>query len=122
MALRDLALRNCLVGTGPVVKVADFDGQHQVVRFTLKTIINIMTEAVEFNKFTTQSDCWSYGVTLWEICEKGKVPYSSMSNQEVLHAVKAGMTLEFPDGLKSYCNCGCSTPATASTTTTTTEE
>ena len=33
-------------------------------------------EAIEFLKFGIKNDIWAYGVTLYEIFTKGKVPYA----------------------------------------------
>lgn len=37
-------------------------------------------EALNFGKYTTLCDVWSYGILIWEIFSKGDTPYAGMSN------------------------------------------
>lgn len=57
-------------------------------------------EVVEYGKFTTASDIWSFGVLLWELFNRGKVPYGGWNNQQVIDKVLAHELLpvaETPD-------------------------
>lgn len=40
-------------------------------------------EAIAYRKFTSASDVWSYGITMWEVISYGERPYWEMSNQDV---------------------------------------
>ena len=40
-------------------------------------------EAIQYKKFTTASDVWSYGILLWEIMSYGERPYWDWGNYEV---------------------------------------
>ena len=40
-------------------------------------------ESIQFKKFTTASDIWSYGILLWEIMSYGERPYWEWGNYEV---------------------------------------
>ena len=40
-------------------------------------------EAIDYRKFTTASDVWSYGVVLWEIMSFSERPYWDWNNYEV---------------------------------------
>lgn len=40
-------------------------------------------EAIQYRKFTSASDVWSYGVVMWEVMSYGERPYWDMSNQDV---------------------------------------
>ncbi len=54
-------------------------------------------ESVEFAKFSSQSDVWSFGVLMWELFTLGRVPFASMTNQEAFEAITKGKRLEKPD-------------------------
>lgn len=40
-------------------------------------------EAIQYRKFTIQSDVWSFGILLWEIMSYGERPYWDWGNSEV---------------------------------------
>ena len=40
-------------------------------------------EAIEFLKFGIKSDVWAFGVTLFEVFTKGKVPYAGLLNMNM---------------------------------------
>lgn len=40
-------------------------------------------EAIQYKKFTTASDVWSYGILMWEIFSFGERPYWEWNNLEV---------------------------------------
>ncbi len=53
-------------------------------------------EALENHKYSTHSDCWSFGILLHEIWTKAERPYQDMSNQKVWVAVIGGYRLPCP--------------------------
>merc|ERR1712071_543472 len=83
---RDLAVRNCLVGEDNVVKISDFgmsrEEQEYIVSDGMKQIPIKWTapEALNYGKYTSLCDAWSYGVLCWEVFSKGGTPYSGLSN------------------------------------------
>lgn len=47
-------------------------------------------EALNFGKYTTLCDVWSYGILVWEIFSKGDTPYTGMSNSRARERIDAG--------------------------------
>ncbi|XP_015113132.1 tyrosine-protein kinase Fer isoform X2 [Diachasma alloeum] len=100
---RDLAARNCLVGNESIVKISDFgmsrEEEEYIVSDGMKQIPIKWTapEALNFGKYTSLCDVWSYGVLMWEIFSKGGNPYSGMSNSQAREKIDAGYRLPAPD-------------------------
>ncbi|TRY87313.1 hypothetical protein DNTS_023140 [Danionella cerebrum] len=97
---RDLATRNCLVGGErgdgegeQHIKIADFGmsrnlyaGDYYRIQGRAVLPIRWMAwECILMGKFTTASDVWAFGVTLWEmlsVCQEQ--PYSHMTDEQVI--------------------------------------
>ncbi|XP_005731917.1 epithelial discoidin domain-containing receptor 1 isoform X2 [Pundamilia nyererei] len=101
---RDLATRNCLVGgergeSGEDqggerhIKIADFGmsrnlyaGDYYRIQGRAVLPIRWMAwECILMGKFTTASDVWAFGVTLWEmlsVCQEQ--PYSTLTDEQVI--------------------------------------
>uniref|UniRef100_K7G9W8 Discoidin domain-containing receptor 2 n=1 Tax=Pelodiscus sinensis TaxID=13735 RepID=K7G9W8_PELSI len=90
---RDLATRNCLVGKNFTIKIADFgmsrnlySGDYYRIQGRAVLPIRWMSwESILLGKFTTASDVWAFGVTLWEtftFCREQ--PYSQLSDEQVI--------------------------------------
>ncbi|CAG7724096.1 unnamed protein product [Allacma fusca] len=102
---RDLAARNCLVGENFVVKVADFGlarlmrddtyTAHAGAKFPIKWTA---PEGLAYNKFSTKSDVWAYGILLWEIATYGMSPYPGVDLTDVYHMLEKGHRMECPPG------------------------
>ncbi|XP_063078954.1 ephrin type-A receptor 7 isoform X2 [Engraulis encrasicolus] len=102
---RDLAARNILVNSNLVCKVSDFglsrviDDDPEAVYTTAGGKIPVRwtaTEAIQYRKFTSASDVWSYGIVMWEVMSYGERPYWDMSNQDVIKAIEEGYRLPAP--------------------------
>ncbi|MBN3297786.1 MUSK kinase, partial [Amia calva] len=102
---RDLATRNCLVGENMVVKIADFGLSRNIYsadyyKANENDAIPIRwmpPESIFYNRYTTESDVWAYGVVLWEIFSNGMQPYYGMAHEEVIYYVRDGNILCCPE-------------------------
>ncbi|KAM9841702.1 muscle, skeletal receptor tyrosine-protein kinase [Aulostomus maculatus] len=102
---RDLATRNCLVGEEMVVKIADFGLSRNIYsadyyKANENDAIPIRwmpPESIFYNRYTSESDVWAYGVVLWEIFSHGMQPYYGMGHEEVIYYVRDGHILSCPD-------------------------
>ncbi|XP_066460479.1 muscle, skeletal receptor tyrosine-protein kinase [Eleutherodactylus coqui] len=102
---RDLATRNCLVGENMVVKIADFGLSRNIYsadyyKANENDAIPIRwmpPESIFYNRYTTESDVWAYGVVLWEIFSYGMQPYYGMAHEEVIYFVRDGNILSCPE-------------------------
>lgn len=106
---RDLAARNCLVGDSHLVKVADFGlarlmkddtyTAHAGAKFPIKWTA---PEGLAFNRFSTKSDVWAFGVLLWELATYGMSPYPGVDLTEVYHLLERGYRMERPPGCPAH--------------------
>ncbi|XP_077595076.1 serine/threonine-protein kinase LMTK1 isoform X1 [Stigmatopora nigra] len=95
----DLALRNCLLTADITVKIGDYglshtkykddylvtsDQTYVPVRWIAPELVGEMHGNLLVTKQTQQSNIWSLGVTVWELLELGKQPYSHYSDRQVL--------------------------------------
>ncbi|XP_040979807.1 tyrosine-protein kinase Fes/Fps isoform X2 [Aquila chrysaetos chrysaetos] len=102
---RDLAARNCLVTEKNALKISDFGmsreeedgiyastgGMKQIpVKWTAP-------EALNYGRYSSESDVWSFGILLWEAFSLGAVPYANLSNQQTREAVEQGVRLDPPE-------------------------
>ncbi|XP_061611311.1 serine/threonine-protein kinase LMTK1 isoform X4 [Phyllopteryx taeniolatus] len=101
----DLALRNCLLTADVTVKIGDYglshtkykddylvtpDQTYVPLRWIAPELVDDLRGNLLVAKQTQQSNIWSLGVSIWELLELGKQPYSHYSDQQVLsHAVRA---------------------------------
>ncbi|KAH9368919.1 hypothetical protein HPB48_007087 [Haemaphysalis longicornis] len=100
---RDLAARNCLVGKNNIVKISDFgmsrEEEEYIVSDGMKQIPIKWTapEALNFGKYTSVCDVWSYGILAWEIYSLGASPYCGMSNSRARELIDTGYRLPAPE-------------------------
>uniref|UniRef100_A0A665TN31 Tyrosine-protein kinase n=1 Tax=Echeneis naucrates TaxID=173247 RepID=A0A665TN31_ECHNA len=103
---RDLAARNCLVAEHKVVKISDFgmsrqqdDGVYSAEGGLRQIPVKwTAPEALNYGRYTTESDVWSFGVLLWETFSLGMTPYSSMTNTQTRDEVERGYRMPAPYG------------------------
>ncbi|KAM9794311.1 tyrosine-protein kinase Fer [Syngnathus typhle] len=100
---RDLAARNCLVGEGTLLKISDFgmsrqedDGVYSSSGLKQIPIKWTAPEALNYGRYTSESDVWSYGILLWETFSLGVCPYPGMTNQQAREQVEKGYRMACP--------------------------
>ncbi|XP_074546000.1 tyrosine-protein kinase Fer isoform X2 [Halichoeres trimaculatus] len=100
---RDLAARNCLVGEGSVLKISDFgmsrqedDGIYSSSGLKQIPIKWTAPEALNYGRYSSESDVWSYGILLWETFSLGVCPYPGMTNQQAREQVEKGYRMTCP--------------------------
>ncbi len=89
---RDLATRNCLVGNNMQVKIADFgmsrnlyQSHYYVLKGHAVLPVRWMAKECFYGKFSTKTDVWAFGVTMWEIFTLAKdIPYEDMQDEELV--------------------------------------
>ncbi|XP_041481555.1 discoidin domain-containing receptor 2-like [Lytechinus variegatus] len=90
---RDLATRNCLVGKSYTIRIADFGMSRNLYssnyyRIEGRAVLPIRWmawESILLGKFTSKTDVWAFGVTLWEVmmlCREQ--PYSRLTDEQVI--------------------------------------
>ncbi|KAF7661876.1 hypothetical protein LDENG_00252400 [Lucifuga dentata] len=102
---RDLAARNCMVAHDLTVKIGDFGMTRDIYETDyyrkggkgLLPVRWMAPESLKDGVFTAHSDCWSFGVVLWEISTLAEQPYQGLSNEQVLKFVMDGGFLDRPD-------------------------
>ncbi|KAJ9591249.1 hypothetical protein L9F63_002214, partial [Diploptera punctata] len=94
----DLAARNCLVTPDLIVKIGDYGTSIETfkedyycagevalpIRWCAPETLYCTETTIETKEVTVSANVWSFGVVLWEICEFGKLPYSELTDDEVI--------------------------------------
>ncbi|XP_073692769.1 tyrosine-protein kinase Mer [Garra rufa] len=103
---RDLAARNCMLRDDLRVCVADFGLSKNIYSSTYYRQKNMdvnmpvrwmAIESLSDFLYTTKSDVWSFGITMWEITSRGKIPYPGISAHELLDFLENGHRLKQGD-------------------------
>ncbi|XP_061212895.1 tyrosine-protein kinase Mer [Neopsephotus bourkii] len=102
---RDLAARNCMLRDDMTVCVADFGLSKKIYsgdyyrqgRIAKMPVKWIAIESLADRVYTTKSDVWAFGVTMWEIATRGKTPYPGVQNHEIYEYLLHGQRLKKPE-------------------------
>eukprot|EP00730_Choanoeca_flexa_P001088 TRINITY_DN10475_c0_g1_i1.p1 TRINITY_DN10475_c0_g1~~TRINITY_DN10475_c0_g1_i1.p1 ORF type:complete len:867 (+),score=170.31 TRINITY_DN10475_c0_g1_i1:78-2678(+) len=106
---RDLAARNILVDNQYVAKIADYglarEENYEAENTRALPFRWMSPEALSTHVYTTASDVWSYGITLYEIFTFGSRPYPQFQHhQEVVEYLsrhEPPVAQDAPDAVKS---------------------
>ncbi|XP_062888787.1 tyrosine-protein kinase ZAP-70 [Mobula hypostoma] len=102
---RDLAARNVLLVNQHYAKISDFglskaigaDDSYYKARTAGKWPVKwYAPECINFRKFSSKADVWSFGVTMWEALTYGQKPYKKMKGPEVVTFIEQGGRLDRP--------------------------
>lgn len=103
-----LAAHKVLVNSNLVCKISGFrqfqDDKLDTVFTTMmrnsnggkSTVLWTAPEAIQYHRYSTASDVWSFGIVMWEVMSYGERPYWDMSNQDVIKAIEDGFRLPAP--------------------------
>lgn len=100
---KDVAAHNVVVSHNLNVKLSSLNIVNGVYSASYCTIHNrqlpirwLPAESITYNRFTTETDIYSYGVLLWESFSGAQQPYSGFTNQEVIEMVRSRQLLACP--------------------------
>ncbi|XP_078398900.1 inactive tyrosine-protein kinase 7-like isoform X2 [Cetorhinus maximus] len=106
---KDLAARNCLISAQRQVKVAAlglrkdvYNSEYYHFHQAWIPLRWMPAEAIFEDDFSTKSDVWSFGVLMWEVFSQGELPFSKLSDDEVLTGIQnSQIKHSAPDGCPS---------------------
>ncbi|XP_062290678.1 tyrosine-protein kinase SYK isoform X1 [Scomber scombrus] len=102
---RDLAARNVLLVTQHYAKISDFGLSKAVAEeqnyYKAKghgkwPVKWYAPECINYFKFSSKSDVWSFGVLMWEAYSLGQKPYKGMKGNDVMQMLESGQRMEAP--------------------------
>lgn len=102
---RDLAARNILLVSENFAKISDFglsrvlaesEDYYRATSYGAWPIRWYAPETTNLFKFSSKSDVWSFGITLWEVFSYGKRPYGRMDAAQILNMIRDDQKLDCP--------------------------
>ncbi|KAL7376943.1 hypothetical protein ABVT39_018797 [Epinephelus coioides] len=102
---RDLAARNVLLVTQHYAKISDFglskavaeDQNYYKAKGHGKWPVKwYAPECINYFKFSSKSDVWSFGVLMWEAYSFGQKPYKGMKGNDVMQMIESGNRMDAP--------------------------
>ena len=110
--IQDLAARNIMLNKDEMCKIGDFGLLREVstdddpyVSSTddnLTPIRWMAPESLTYKIFSAASDVWSFGVIMWEMMNPEELPYTDLTNMDVIIGVCMGsLSLDIPGSYPS---------------------
>ncbi|XP_028819040.1 ephrin type-A receptor 10 isoform X2 [Denticeps clupeoides] len=101
---RRLAAHKVLVNSNLVCKVSGFrplqedkmEAVYTMVHGGKSSVLWSAPEAIQYHRYSSASDVWSFGIVMWEVMSFGERPYWDMGNQDVIKAIEDGFRLPAP--------------------------
>lgn len=100
-----MGTRNVLLTSELVAKITDFGLSRRLYEYTEYVKKNqeplpwrwMSIESLRNMTFSSESDVWSYGVTLWEVFTLGNLPYPGLSwDVAFVETLQNGLKLSSP--------------------------
>ena len=121
---KNLSARSILLDHNNQVKIADYGkakylSNHKDVHKTeVGDLISVRWQApecIQFERFTSSSDVWAFGVLLWELFTLGGEPYPGIVCHDLLAYLRTGERLNYPNSCPEevynlMLTCWCMTP------------
>lgn len=93
---KDVAARNCLISSDLSVKISlsglskdTYQKEYYKYRNSILPLRWLPYEAVFDDEFSTKSDVYSFGMLMWEIFNKGELPFSELGDDQVLSQLES---------------------------------
>ena len=101
---RDIASRNMLVSKEKVIKISDFGLSRKIEvndayrqgGVAMLPVRWMAPECMSDGRFSVHSDIWSFAICAWEIYSGSIIPYSTLSNSQILDSLMDGVRLNRP--------------------------
>ncbi|XP_014914095.1 ephrin type-A receptor 10, partial [Poecilia latipinna] len=99
-----LAAHKVLVNSNLTCKVSGFrplqeekiDSIYTTLHGGKSVVLWTAPEAIQYRRFSSASDVWSFGIVMWEVMSYGERPYWDMGTQDVIKAIEDGFRLPAP--------------------------
>ncbi|ESO02161.1 hypothetical protein HELRODRAFT_124430, partial [Helobdella robusta] len=100
---RNISTSSLYVTDSFVIKLGDFDKARLTRQDTFTAeddeqldVTYASPEVMERLKYSTKSDIWSLGLTLWEVFSGGALPHQEKCNQEIIAFTMTSLKLDRP--------------------------
>ncbi|KAI1307027.1 Tyrosine-protein kinase transforming protein RYK [Halotydeus destructor] len=106
---RDLAARNILLTDALGAKIADFGLASNLESDGTASLKNIKVairwlaiECFTDKKYTAAADIWSFGIIMWEVFSRGRMPYPEVGDDDIIEHIQDGNQNRQPFGVPDW--------------------